>query len=110
VPQFVKAKERRSKGNWSYFKAEPSVLHVPSQLAVCELKLNFDNLFSLPSHEIWLPENLPLKQTERARVSFAFIPVKKRSVHNRGNHIFHNKMTDGFRPYRSAWGETNIFS
>ncbi|RKD26796.1 hypothetical protein BEP19_16500 [Ammoniphilus oxalaticus] len=100
-PQYPRAKERRSRGNWSYPTVDLTALAVPAHLSVCELKLNFDQMFSLPSSDVIFPDHLLLEEGERARVSFTLVPVEKQ-LNRKNHHVFHTKMENGFRPYRQA--------
>jgi len=110
MPHFLRGKEKRIKRKWSYPTVNQEVLRVPSQLSVCELKLGFDNIFSLPDKEIWLPERLPLRESEKARVSFGITPTKKHRIDSKKHQVFRSKMESGFREYRGGLGDSGLFS
>lgn len=110
LPHFLRGKEKRVKRKWCYPTVEKGVLQVPPQSSVCELNLGFDNVFSLPAREVWLPDRLPMDENEKARVSFGITPTNRVSMNNRKNQPFRSKMENGFREYRGVHGDSGLFS
>lgn len=100
LPDFLREK-RGKKSPIQLVPSQSEELKVPASVAVCELKLAYENLFALPtSTSVLLPDVLPLKQSEVARLSFGLVPIAKMGLNTHHNEMYKAKMERGFRGFR----------
>jgi hypothetical protein len=63
-------------GNASHYAVDKQELLIPEKSSVCELKLAYENVFSLSTKSpVQLPSTLSLEEGEKVRISFCLQPI-----------------------------------
>lgn len=95
---FRKDRKRSNKLEVNVTPTEQGALAVPQDSTICELKLAFDNLFALPAYQpTLLPQSLPLKPGEAARISFCIRPIPAVMWNHYKPNLMKSKMEQGIR-------------